>query len=68
MPVLIMRSKCFFPGSSSVMACLPPAAEVMVPLIRMLSAVGGPAACKAAAFTVKLKRVLVSTAPQRIEK
>jgi hypothetical protein len=42
------------PGVKVVTAYLPPAVDVIEPLIRTLSAVGGPVACSAAALTVKM--------------
>lgn len=53
-PTLMMRSRCDLPGVNVVSAYLPPNDEVMVPFTRTLSAVGGPFACRDAAFTVKV--------------
>lgn len=44
MPTFIRRSKWDFPGVKMVSAYFPPKDEVMEPLIRTLSAVGGPLA------------------------
>lgn len=54
MPVLMSRRRCVFPGFKVVTAYLPPDADFMRPLIRKVSAVGGPLAWRAAALRVNL--------------
>lgn len=69
MPVFTKRNKWVFPGVRVVSAYFPPAADVIVPLIKILSAVGGPLACKDAALTVNVvewNQSLSGNAPRSI--
>lgn len=54
MPVLTSRRRCVLPDVSVVSGFWPPYSEVMVPLMRMLSAIGGPCAWCAPELTWKL--------------
>ena len=56
MPVLASLRRCVFPGVKFVTAYFPPYVEVMEPLTSRLSAIGGPVAWSATAFSVNLPK------------